>query len=168
MRNKERGYTLIEMMMVVALLAILAAIANLSIGNAIIRAKDATTLGNLASMRASLDMYALDHDGMFPQFPPGVIDAGYATLLHDTLVPTYIREIPQANSSGHYHKDSNLVDLVWNQTGQADDEANGYGEGWRYDANPHDIGVFASAPGFGSIRVLCTHKTLKGVSWTTF
>lgn len=167
-RRRQKGYTLIELMIVVAILGILSSVATLVAGNAIAKAKEATNFGNLATMRAALAMYSTDHDGMFPQFAAGEINGGYLPLLHDTLVPMYLREIPEVKSPKRFHKDSNVVDCVWNQTGQADDEANGYGSGWRYDANPHDIGVYAGAPGFGSIRVLCTHKTLKGSSWTTF
>lgn len=158
--QNEKGYTLIELMLVVALMAILAAICIPTMGTTISKAKEAATLANLNAMRMALSTYHDDH-GTYPAFPHGVIDAGYSPALRDALVPTYLREIPQTMESGWHHPNSNKVGFFWNQTGQADDEAHGYGAGWRYDGNPAD-------KDFGTIRVLCTHKDLKGRSWSTY
>lgn len=167
MKNQEAGYTLIELMLVVAIMGILAGIGMPMAGDAIARSKEATTRGNLATMRSALGMYYANTEGKYPAFPPGVVNAGYGTLLQDTLVPTYLAAIPQTMESGGHHRPSNLVGLYWNQTGQDDNEKNGYGSGWRYDANPADSGSGGTS-GWGSIFVLCNHKDLKGAAWTSY
>lgn len=167
MTKRQGGYTLIELMLAVAIMAILAGICMPIAGDAIAKAKDATTLGNLGTMRAALATYYTNTEGKYPSFPAGVINAGYGTLLADTLVPAYLNKIPETMESGGHHKSSSAVGLFWNQTGQADDERNGYGAGYRYDANPSDTGL-SSTSGWGSIFVLCNHTDLKGRSWTSY
>lgn len=152
----------------VAILTILGALAISKGGKAVDRAKDATTMGNLASIRAAVTMYAVMHDGVYPSFPaPLNQTAGYGTLLTDALVPTYLAKMPDATPSGGYHKPSSAVGLFWNFTGNADDEENGYGAGWEYDANPHDMGNYPVG-GWGSVRVMCKHPNAKGVAWSMY
>lgn len=159
-RGRQKGYTLIELMIVVAIMGILSAICMPMAGDAIARAKQATTLGNLAVLRMALATYAVDHDGQFPQFAAGEVGANYSPVLQLALVPTYLRAIPDALSPRGQHRTSSDVAAYWNQQGQDDNEVNGMGRGWKYDAN------HASST-WGSIYVLCNHPDLKGQPWTT-
>lgn len=168
MKRREEGFTLIELMVAVAIMAILSATCILTVGTSIARSRETATRANLVAMRDAIESYHLDH-GTYPAFPPPLDQpAGYGSLLRDALVPNYLREIPQTMESGWHHPACNKVGLFWNQRGQADDEANGYGCGWRYDANPHNDGSNGTDNSFGTIRLLCTHKDLKGRSWTTY
>jgi prepilin-type N-terminal cleavage/methylation domain-containing protein len=70
MKNK-RGFTLIEMLIVIALIGILASIVLVSLSNLQDKAKLAVAKTDLSSIAKALQMYDLDHNG----FPPDVIRA---------------------------------------------------------------------------------------------
>jgi prepilin-type N-terminal cleavage/methylation domain-containing protein len=89
LRKTEKGFTLIELMIVVAIIGILAAVAIPRFGTMIKRAKEGATKGNLGVLRSALSMYYGEQEGYYPQangtdsFAPliskGFIDAVPAT-----------------------------------------------------------------------------------------
>ena len=89
--RKSKGFTLIELMIVVAIIGILAAIAIPRFANLIDRAREARTQGNLGALRSATSINYGATDGTWP-----------ATLA--ALVPTYIDAIPTVllpNAMGH-------------------------------------------------------------------
>lgn len=163
----KKGYTLIELMLAVCILAILAAVATLGVNTMIAKARDAQTIGSLAILRATIALYHVDTEGRFPEFAPGIINAGYGTTLQDALVPKYIDKIPVAYLDGNNHPVTNSVCDVWNMTGSCEDQGSNYGAGWMYDANHFDIGVYPSS-GWGSIKLACAHTNVHGRNWSTY
>jgi len=81
LHRKCKGFTLIELMIVVAIIGILAAIAIPRFANLIDRAREARTQGNLGSLRSALAICYGATDGTWS-----------ATLA--ALVPTYIDAVP--------------------------------------------------------------------------
>jgi len=79
--RKSEGFTLIELMIVVAIIGILAAIAIPRFANLIDRAREARTQGNLGSVRSASAICYGATDGTWP-----------ATLA--ALVPTYLDAVP--------------------------------------------------------------------------
>jgi len=79
--RKSKGFTLIELMIVVAIIGILAAIAIPRFANLIDRAREARTQGNLGAMRSALSICYGATDGTWP-----------ATLA--ALLPTYLDVVP--------------------------------------------------------------------------
>ncbi len=78
----RKGFTLIEMMIVMAIIVILIAVAVPFYQKAIIRAKESVLHNNLSAMRNSIDAYAFDkqkapHD------------------LQDLVTDGYLRDVPQ-------------------------------------------------------------------------
>jgi general secretion pathway protein G len=78
----RRGFTLIEMMVVMAIIVILISIAVPFYQKAIIRAKESVLHGNLYAMRSAIDAYAFDkqkapHD------------------LQELVTDGYLREVPR-------------------------------------------------------------------------
>src|SRR5689334_16347335 len=61
-----RAFTLIELLTVIALIAILAAILFPVFGQARSKARQATCQSNLKQMGTAFAMYAADNDGLFP------------------------------------------------------------------------------------------------------
>lgn len=94
-RSRTGGYTLIELMMVVAILSMLASIAVPRIDLLTQRATQAATKNNLGAIRSAIALYYSDNEGVWPLsgVPDGAADF-FGVSLGDALVPRYMEEIP--------------------------------------------------------------------------
>jgi len=75
-RNKIGGYSLIELLIVMSIIAILASIAVPSYRRHVIKAKEAVLKENLFQMRQAIDAYYADH-GRYPGSLGELKDAHY-------------------------------------------------------------------------------------------
>ncbi len=63
MTVRSRGFTLIELMLVVAIIGLLAAIAIPKFADLVVKAKEASTRGQVGTMRSALNIYYADNEG---------------------------------------------------------------------------------------------------------
>ena len=70
------GFTLIELMIVIAIIAILASIAAVNYQHSVWRAREAVLREDLFTMRSSIDQYTLDKQKA-PQSLQDLVSAGY-------------------------------------------------------------------------------------------
>ena len=77
--RKARGFTLLELMIVISILVILALIAMSTYNRTVLAAKEATLREDLFTMRKMIDQYAADK-GKLPQSLDDLKSAGY---IHD-------------------------------------------------------------------------------------
>jgi type II secretion system protein G len=107
-RNK-RGFTLIELLIVVAIIGIIVAIAIPNLLNAIQRAKQKRTMGDMRSIGTAAEAYAVDNN-RYPSaaayslpsgvtYPTQTINAG---TMNNVLTPTYIKLIPMKDGWDSY------------------------------------------------------------------
>ena len=75
-RNRSRGFTLIEMLVVVAMIGILAAVAVGQYQKSILKSKEAVLKENLFVMRTSINNYFADK-GHYPFDLQTLVDASY-------------------------------------------------------------------------------------------
>jgi len=87
MRERERAFTLIELLIVVAILGVLAAIAIPNFLNAQIRAKVSRALADLRSIRTAVDMYTADHREPPPSTHPALGDPNIGYLRFNITTP---------------------------------------------------------------------------------
>jgi general secretion pathway protein G len=92
--RKSRGFTLIELMIVMSIILILVSIAAPIYSQSIVRAKEAVLKQDLYSMRSVIDQYTMDK-GKAPQSLDDLVTSGYLKLIpkdpftdsRDTWVP---------------------------------------------------------------------------------
>ena len=90
MRSKRGGFTLIELMIVIAIIAILAAILVPNFIRARAQGQVTACKSNLKNIATALEMYSTDYGGRFPT----AIASGGA------LTPNYLRTLPTCPAAG--------------------------------------------------------------------
>ena len=113
MKRNQKGFTLIELLIVVAIIGIIVAIAIPNLLNAIQRAKQKRTMGDMRSAGTAAEAYAVDFNH-YPAaagytLPTGVTFAaatfGAATApssFNGQVTPTYIRVLPLSDGWQSY------------------------------------------------------------------
>lgn len=137
-----------ELIIIVVIVGILAAIAIPKFYDLMGRSYDGATKGALSSMRSAMQVYSGDNSGRFP--------ADKLECL--TINAKYIAEIPMAKMKGTGHVVSSNVAVAFQD-----------GPGWFYANDP------ASTTTWGSFMVNCTHvdeagrkRGSTGMIWSTF
>jgi type II secretion system protein G len=103
MKRNKKGFTLIELLIVVAIIGIIVAIAIPNLLNAIQRAKQKRTMGDMRSAGTAAEAYAVDFNH-YPaaagyslpsglSLPSGTFGAATSGF-NANVVPTYIRLLP--------------------------------------------------------------------------
>ena len=138
-RSHPRAFTLIELMMVVAILSIIGSIAIPKFGNMINKARESSVRGSLGALRSALSVYYSDKDGYFP--PSGSL------ALALTAGPVYIKDIPMCRipAPGDHGETNGITDFAGAYT---------------------DLGDWMYLSSSGTVTVNCTHPDSGGKIWS--
>ena len=140
--KRSKGFTLIELMVVIVILGILSAVIAPRIPQFVNKAKEGRTKGNLATLRSTLNIYYSDNDGWYPTATPG-----------GSLVPKYLKKIPECETVKTGHGKSSTIDV-------ADPPAVDGGM-WAYEEDE-------IADDWGDLWIACTHDDLNSTAWSLY
>lgn len=154
---KKRGFTLVELMIVVVIIGILAAVAIPRFANMVKKSKEGATKGQLTAIRSALQVYYSDNEGLYPDFSSTSTGTAITSGFASALVPKYISEIGAAKLPETSCTD-NSSEVYALSVPTASVTSNG---GWAYDG-------YSSNQTWGDIRVNCNDTTIGGDAWTSF
>lgn len=138
----KKGFTLIELMIVVAIIGILAAVAIPKFADLINKSKEGATKGSLGAVRSAITVYYGDMEGAYPN-----------DNLSQGFTPKYIAAIPVA-------KVPPLADNAAVATVSSGTAVTGNTGGWAYMNESAD-------PRWGTFLVNSGGTDSKGVVWST-
>ena len=136
------GVTFLEMMIVLSVLVVLAAITMEKFGGAIQTANENATRAKLGSLRSALGIYYTDMEGHYPSDLTPMLEPGSRYLTQ--MMPIY---------TGAHGKANSVTYVPARETNQ-DSGA------WAY--------VNAQGADWGSVYVQCTHTDAKGSVWNQY
>ena len=139
----KKGFTLIELMIVVAIIGILAAIAIPKFAELIRKSSEGASKGNLGALRSAMSIYYGDMEGTYPD-----------SLLALTVGGKYLTVIPMAKAP-NYHTDGNSEVKLTASASPTDVGS------WYYNDQTTNANV-------GNVLVNCTHTDTKGTVWTGY
>lgn len=149
----KKAFTLVELMIVVVIIGILAAVAIPKFSDMVEKSKEGATKGQLTALRGALQVYYSDNEGKFLVFPTGEF---ITESFRSVMVPKYITEIGATKLPKTGCGENANVYSVSVPTESATSAG-----GWIYGGDPQ-------SNSWGDIRVNCNQKTLKGDYWTSF
>jgi prepilin-type N-terminal cleavage/methylation domain-containing protein len=139
--KNQNGFTLIELMIVVAIITILSVAAIMNYTNTARQSEEGVTKGNLAIIRSAIAIYYTDNDGNYPT----------DNLASITNSAHYLQAIPIAHVAPYHGELASVTaETTPSDTG-----------GWSFNNAPTDTG-------WGSIHVGCLHQDAKGAIWTSY
>jgi prepilin-type N-terminal cleavage/methylation domain-containing protein len=144
---KRKGFTLIELMLVVAIIGLLAAIALPKFANLVIKAKEASVKGKLGALRSAIAIYYSDNEGAYPLGSPG------ASL---TTGGKYLDAIPSISiPTAPFHRDEFMMVMGGSPCDSCFD-GNHFTTSYSWILNN----------GNGLLFVSCTHTDSGGTTWS--
>jgi prepilin-type N-terminal cleavage/methylation domain-containing protein len=140
MDQERTGFTLIELMIVVAIIGILAAIAVPRFADLINKSRESTVKGSLGALRSAISIYYSDTEGIFPTA------ASLTTIL--TAGGKYMKDFPSIDlpsPAPHPRQTTVCLNHICDSFGR-----------WAYfDTTGH-------------ICVSCTHRDTRGSTWSVW
>ena len=98
MKKNQKGFTLVELMIVVAIIGILAAVAIPKFADMLEKSREGATKGNLSSLNSGISLYVSDNQGV----APGTLDTSTYTTggaTYPAFVTQYMDNVPSVKAT---------------------------------------------------------------------
>jgi prepilin-type N-terminal cleavage/methylation domain-containing protein len=173
-QRKKRGhfgFTLIELMIVVAIIAILATIAIPKFADMIRKAQEGSSKGSLGAVRSALGIYYADNEGYYPC--SGEVPMGGGCMSRLTVNGKYLSVVPVIYLPNYHQSGANEYNIF---NANCPDY---YGTWPNFDSvGSPGFNYFYLIPGScyfsnlnsgpGEVFINCTHTDTKGTFWTNY
>ena len=146
--KKSKGFTLIELMIVVAIIGILSAIAIPKFADLIRKSNEGATKGNLGAVRSAMSIYYGEQEGWYPTADPGPIltmESG-----------KYLKEVPNCNTPPYFGKTASFSVAATSITNTG---------AWGYADDRTATGAMKP---WGDVWVDCSSTDSKGTRWSLY
>ena len=93
MTKKQKGFTLVELMIVVAIIGVLAAVAIPKFADMLEKSREGATKGNLSAIKSAISNFYADQQGQYPL----TLDTATTTAggqSYPAFIPQYIETLP--------------------------------------------------------------------------
>lgn len=100
--NKNTGFTLVELLIAIAIIAVLAAIAIMQLQKFRIQAYDATAKSDLRNAMKGLETYLTEYN-TFPATPAGLLASGFSLSKNVSFSKYKVETMPNGDPTAHMH-----------------------------------------------------------------
>jgi len=149
--KKAKGFTLIELMIVVAIIGILSAIAIPKFADLIRKSNEGATKGNLGAIRSAVSIYYGEQEGWYPS--GAAVNLGAVLTMENGK---YLKEVPACYAAGHHAKST-----VFSVAATSATDGGAWGYGW--DDTPTGAQKL-----WGDVWVDCSHTDSKATTWSFY
>jgi prepilin-type N-terminal cleavage/methylation domain-containing protein len=149
--KNKKGFTLIEMTVVIGILAILATLAIPNIGNLTDTAKDTVQKANLKNLHTSMVSYKIDNNGLYPSqlsdLDINLHVSGYSYYANNSSAPQdYVVVTQKANSTDYvWSIEGFIVEGSYDDPTTANADTDGDSNTDEVDANGDGVAELDSA-----------------------
>lgn len=162
--KRSKGFTLIELMIVVAIIGILAAVAIPKFADLVTKSKEASAKGSLGAVRSAISIYYGDTEGVYPANLFEALTGGNKYMPPIQGTPSLGRyELPRNNNGNPGHTGG----FFGNNNAVGGTVQNALTEG-APSLSYWVTGSTAAGTSDGDVLINCTHQDTKSSGWSTY